>query len=579
MKLPARGQKKTWSIRPAHSNCRSLAESLSVSPIVAQVLLNRQIDTETAGRQFLNPKLTDLLDPAQLSGITAAAQRIRNAITNNWKIAIYGDYDVDGITSVAILWHLLKMLNAQVEYYIPHRIDEGYGLNLEAIRQLAENGVQLLITVDCGITAFKEIEAAVEAGMEVIITDHHKPADRLPDAAAIVHPMLDGYANPNASGAMVAFKLAWAIANEFKGAGPISQPLREYLISATTLAGMGTIADVVDLRGENRAIAAYGLKTLTESKLCGIKALIASVGLETAAANSYDVAFKLAPTINAAGRMGHARLAVELLTTDNPIHAHQIAGYLKSQNQQRQKSQREIFQQAKQRIVQDNLHHPDRKTIVLADAGWHSGVIGIVASKIIEEFFRPTIMITITNGVGHGSARSIEGFNLHDGLAACSQHLISFGGHEKAAGLRIETERIEHFARAFEEYARCQPPGSGAETRINIESVVPIRDFTDKTMKELAQLEPFGQGNPEPIFATCGVRRIAPPKRVGAKGEHLQIAITDGTASVRCIGFNMGHLEKKIVESDSFDVAYCPQINTFNGSSSLQFALTDIRFE
>jgi single-stranded-DNA-specific exonuclease len=577
--MAARMQKKAWSVRPASSDAPSLAKLLNISPILAQLLINRQISTETAARAFLSPKLTDLINPEAMAGVTAAAQRIRAAVQNNEKIAVYGDYDVDGITGVAILWHLLKMLNAQVTYYIPHRIEEGYGLNSDAITQLAEVGVQLLITVDCGITATEQVDYATSLGMDVIITDHHQ-IDRLPKAYAIVHPTLDAsYGNPNACGAMAAFKLAWAIANAIHNNGPISQQLRDYLVSATTLAGIGTIADVVDLRGENRVIAAFGLRSLTESKLYGIKALVESAQLQTAGANSYDVAFKLAPTLNAAGRMGHARLAVELLTTDNEMRAYQIAQYLKDQNRQRQKCQREIFGQAKQHILQNNLHHPDRKTIVLSNSEWHSGVIGIVASRIIDEFNRPTVMINISNGVGHGSGRSIEGFNLYQGLVACSEHLISFGGHEMAAGLRIETANIPAFVEAFEEYARNTMPTGLTESILDIEAQVSIRDFNDSLMRQLQLMEPFGQGNFRPIFATRGVRRIGPPRRVGAKNEHLQVAISDGTASVRCIGFNMGQLEKKIIESDSFDVAYEPQINTFNGTSSLQFVLSDIRFE
>jgi single-stranded-DNA-specific exonuclease len=578
--MPARMQKKVWSIRPQSPQAESLAQKLNITPILARLLLNRQIETEAAARAFLSPKLTDLIEPTAMPGVIAAAKRIRLAVQNNEKIVVYGDYDVDGIAGVAILWHLLKMLGAQVAYYIPHRIDEGYGLNADAITQLAEVGVKLLITVDCGITALSEVEYAAGLGMDVIVTDHHQPVESLPKACAIVHPALDAaYGNPNACGAMAAFKLAWAIAKEISGDGPVSQPLRDYLVSATTLAGMGTIADVVDLRGENRIIAAFGLRALTESKLLGIKALVESAQLQNAGANSYDVAFRLAPMLNAAGRMGHARLAVELLTTDNQMRAWQIAQYLKDQNRQRQKCQRDIFQQARQRIIADNLHHPDRKTIVLCDGQWHSGVIGIVASRIIDEFFRPTVMITTHNGLGHGSARSIEGFNLYNGLAACAEHLVSFGGHEMAAGLRIETAKIPAFTEAFENYARAQMPPGLTESAMEIEAQVNIRDFTDRLMKELNWLEPFGQGNPRPIFATSGVKRIAPPRRVGAKNEHLQVAITDGSASVRCIGFDMGNLEKKILEADSFDIAYEPQMNTFNGTSSLQFVLTDIRFE
>jgi single-stranded-DNA-specific exonuclease len=486
---------------------------------------------------------------------------------------------VDGITSVAILWHLLRLLGAQADYYIPHRVDEGYGVNDEAVRQLAEAGTQLLITVDCGITAVRQMQLARSLGMDVIITDHHQPDAVLPEAEAIVHPLLDAaYPNPASSGAMVAFKLAWGVADTQKSVGRIPDALRQFLLNATTLAGIGTIADVVDLRGENRVLAGYGLRAIEKTSLVGIRSLIDTAQLGGAGVDSYDVAFRLAPMLNAAGRMGHARLAVELLTTDNPVRALYISQYLKEQNRLRQKCQQDIFKQAKARILQSGLSHPDRKTIVLADENWHSGVIGIVAARVVDEFFRPALIINTAGGVGHGSGRSIEGFNLHAALSACGEHLISFGGHEMAAGLRIKPDNIAVFAEAFEAFARTHMQ-QNCQTYLDIEAETRIADFDDRLMRELRSLEPFGQGNPRPLFAARGVRLIAPPRRVGTKNDHLQLSIADNSGAVRCIGFGMGAMEKKLVETDTFSVAFEPQHNTYNGKTTVQFVLNDIQFE
>lgn len=579
MAVAAGMQKKIWKIRPASGGAEELARALKVSRITAQVLINRQITDLEQARAFLSPKLTELIEPDAMPGIGPAVERIKRALADKEKVAIYGDYDVDGITGVAILWHLLTILGGSVEYYIPHRIDEGYGLNAGAIKQLAESGVNLIITVDCGVTAVGEAALAKELGMELVITDHHQAGPGLPPATAIVHPALESYANPDSSGATVALKLAWALANEFKTNGRTRSDLREFLLNATTLAAMGTIADVVDLRGENRVLANYGLKTLNQSKLCGIGALIRSAELDAQNIDSYDIAFRLAPMLNAAGRMGHARLAVELLTSESETRCYQIAEYLKDQNNQRRQCQRKIFKHVREMITATGLNHPDRKTIVLADDSWHTGVVGIVASRVVDEFFRPTILINTAKDIAQGSARSVEGFNIHAALSACSEHLVSFGGHAMAAGLKLHKSKVESFAQSLEEYARQNIREDSLEPKLDIDAVCNISDLNIHVVKELARLEPFGQGNPAPVFATEGVRRIAPPRRVGARGDHLQIAITDNTASVRCIGFRMGTLEKKVLEAEAFSVAYKPQIDTYNGGGSVQFVLADIQFE
>ena len=579
MKLAARMQKKEWSVRPTHDGAADLASQLRVPAFLAQILLNRDINTVDLAQSFLSPKLTELIEPESMPGVPEAARRICQAIKSNEKIAIYGDYDVDGITSTSILWHLLTILGAITEYYIPHRVDEGYGLNDEAITQIAEAGANLIVTVDCGITAISEVAHARSLGMDIIVTDHHRPGATLPDATAIVHPGIDDYSNPASAGAMVAFKLAWGIVNQTKTTEKTPPDLRQFLLNATTLAAMGTVADIVDLRGENRILTSFGLKALMNSKLTGIKALIESASLTGESLDSYHIAFKLAPMLNAAGRMGHARLAVELLTSDSEMRCTQIAQYLNDQNRLRQKCQREIFMQAKEMINHAGLNHPDRKTIVLARENWHTGVIGIVASKIIDSFYRPAIMLNIDSDIVQGSARSIAGFDMHAALKACSEHLETFGGHKMAAGLKLKKQNLPAFIEAFENYAGENLTEENLASTLDIDAVCSISDFNEAAVRQLNRLEPFGQGNPTPIFATKGVHRIAPPRKVGQKGDHLQIAISDNTASVRCIGFGMGKLEKKLLETDHFSVAYEPQINTYNGRSSVQFLLKDIKFD
>jgi len=583
MLLSARMKKRQWVIEPADDRREQLAKSLNVSPLLAQVLINRGITDSDKASVFLRPKLTELIDPARMPGIEPAVQRIKQAIRNSEKITVYGDYDVDGITGVAILWQVLTILGAEVDYYIPHRIDEGYGLNTEAIGTLAKSGTKLLVTVDCGVTALHSAELAAQLGLDLVITDHHQIDSKLPQAVAIVHPGLEeSYPNQDSAGAMVAFKLAWAIANKFNPGRRLEPKLREFMLSATSLAAMGTVADIVDLRGENRVLTSYGLKALPDCKLSGIEALIETAGLTGHSLDSFHIGFRLAPMLNAAGRMGHARLAVELLTSDSHVRSTQIAEYLKEQNTQRQQCERKIFKQACEMIVERDMNHPDRKSIVLSSENWHTGVIGIVASRIVDKYYRPTIMINAAdaeNGIAQGSGRSIPGFCLLSGIKACSKHLNSFGGHKMAAGITIETEKIGRFAADFEDYAKQNLSENDVAAKLHIDAAVPLETFRKETVTELQLLGPFGQGNPEPTFATKGVRLASPPRRVGAGREHLQLAITDNTTTIRCIGFRFGKLEKKLLETEFFNIAYKPQINTYNGNSNVQFVLTDIRFE
>ncbi|HIJ52419.1 MAG TPA: single-stranded-DNA-specific exonuclease RecJ [Planctomycetes bacterium] len=578
VRLP--GPKTKWVIRPTDDRSRRLAKSLKVSPLLAHVLINRGITDDHTGGIFLRPKLTELIEPGQMPGIEAAVCRLKQAIRNKEKITVYGDYDVDGITGVAILWQMLTLLGAQVDYYIPHRIDEGYGLNAKAVRQLAKAGSKLLITVDCGVTDFDAALLAEQLAIALIITDHHQPDEELPKAVAIVHPALaDAYPNPDSSGAMVAFKLAWAIANEFNVGTKLGPRLREFMLNATSLAAMGTVADIVSLRGENRVLTSYGLKALPECRLPGMQALIETAGLTGRGLDSFDIGFRLAPMLNAAGRMGHARLAVELLTSDSELRSMKIAEYLKEQNKQRQQCERKIFKQACEMVARCGLDHPDKKSIVLASEDWHGGVLGIVASRIVDKFYRPTIMLSIEDAKAQGSGRSIPGFCLLSAIRECSQHLIKFGGHKMAAGITIEAAKIEQFANLFEAHAKKNLREDDIVAKLYIDAVAPLSEFRKDTVSQLQLLAPFGQGNPRPVFATKGVRLAAPPRRVGIRGDHLQLVITDNTASIRCIGFRFGKWAKKLQDVEFFNVAYQPQINSYNGNSNVEFVLADIQFE
>ena len=571
---------KIWVISPPDQRADQLAKSLKVSPLLAQLLINRGVTDPQSGSAFLRPKLTDLISPELLPGVRDAAQRIKLAVTQKQKITIYGDYDVDGITGVAILWQILTLLGANVDYYIPHRIDEGYGLKADAVESIAKAGTRLLVTVDCGITAHAAAELAKKLGLDLIISDHHQFADTLPPAFAIVHPALDkSYPNPDSSGSLVAFKLAWAVADIFKTGAKLSPEIRDFMLNSTSLAAMGTIADVMELRGENRTLTSFGLSLLSDPKLPGLKALIESADLTGKGLDSYHIGFRLAPTLNAAGRIGHARLAVELLTSTNHAHATQVADYLKSQNAQRQRFERKIYNHACQLIAEQNLDKPERKTIVLADSSWHSGVIGIVASRIVDKFFRPAIMINSGSTPAQGSARSVPGFDILAAIAACSKHLVTFGGHKMAAGVTVLPENIQKFADDLENYAQHHLLDEQCVSKLHIDALASLSEFNYESVTEMQTLGPFGQGNPEPLFATKGVRLCSPPRRVGTNADHLQLAVTDHTNSIRCIGFRMGSLEKKLLERDCFDIAYHAAIDSFNGNRSVQLVIEDIRFE
>ena len=429
---------------------------------MAQLLICRGLTDPGAIGDFLDPKLSALHDPEVLPGCRAAAERIFDAASAGRQIAVYGDYDVDGMSGTAILWRCLKLLGAQVRYYIPHRIDEGYGLNGEAIRKLAADGAQVLVTIDCGIGSTAEADLARELGVELIITDHHEPGSELPRAAAIVHPRLPGseqarpYPFGDLSGSGVALKLAWAVCQQASGSKRAAPRMRDFLLQSVGLAALGTVADVVPLVGENRVLVHHGLESLANAPNLGLAALIGVAKVEGRKCadgktrfTAEDVGFQLAPRLNAAGRLGQPQLAVELLVTDRPERAQELAPYIDGLNGTRQTMERSM-QLAAAKQAKERFDPAEDAALVLADHGWHPGVIGIVAGRLAERFHRPVVMISLDMAgqrPGIGSARSVPGFNLHAALAQCGEFLIAHGGHAAAAGLKIEPQPVGRLPR------------------------------------------------------------------------------------------------------------------------------------
>ena len=583
---------KQWQILPDWPGRDDLARRLRISPLLAQLLHHRNLDDPDAAGKFLKPTLKDLEDPASLPGVVAAAERICVAVDRGEKIFIYGDYDVDGLTGTAILWHCLNMVEADVHFYVPHRIEEGYGLNSQAISELAELDTNLIITVDCGISASEPARLAAELGVDLIITDHHRIDSDLPACHAIVHPALpgSGYACKYLSGAGVAFKLAWQLAQRLSkpgasatsgpnGAGiRVSNSFREFLISATGLAALGTIADVVPLTGENRILAAFGLQGLASSKNPGIQALIESVGLTGSKLDSYDIGFKLAPRINAAGRMGHAQLALELLTRAAKARAEKIADYLEQQNRQRRKVEQDITKQAVRLVTEKKLDTPETRGLVLAERDWHAGVIGIVASRIVDRYHRPTVIIAIENGQGQGSARSIPGFNIFEAFHACREYLTSFGGHAMAAGLSIAVENIEPFTAAFAAYAGDHLSPADLEPVLRIDAAACLDMITEELLIDINRLAPFGQSNRRPLLVTEDCAVVGEPRTVGKTKKTLQFTVARDGTTRKCVAFGQASLLKKLATCQTVSLAYRPILNEFNGYRSAELQIEDMRF-
>ncbi len=560
---------------------RNLASALRVSPLLAQVLIGRGYPDSERAIRFLNSRLSDLHSPEQLPGIPAAADRLVDAVRQKRRITIYGDYDVDGMTATSLLWHCLQLCGASVDYYIPSRLEEGYGLNCEALAQLhSEDPGRLVVSVDCGITSVKEAALAREIGLELIITDHHHMNSDLPDAAVLVHPRLPGSAYPfgDLCGAGVSFKLAWAVCQRLGDGAKASPEMREFLKRAVVLAAIGTIADVVPLVDENRAIVRYGLAGMKDLSSVGLKALLQVSGLaEKQQFAADDVGFSLAPRLNAAGRLGQARLAVELLTTEDPARAQSLAAYLDQLNKNRQTVERKIFKQAREQAEA----HPEwlaQPALVLSDHEWHPGVIGIVASRIAEHFHKPAILISIdlATGIGQGSGRSIGLVDLHAALHGSAEHLLGFGGHSAAAGLRIPHDRIDDFRAQLVAFLERGGPVSNEPRELHIDAEVRLADVTHKAIRELDQLGPFGQENPQPIFAATHVELAHPAATMGEGGRHLNVQFQQFGTRLRAIAFGHGDWAEELNRVNGpVAISFAPMVNEFRGRANVELKLID----
>jgi single-stranded-DNA-specific exonuclease len=575
---------KRWRIVPHDTERVGRLEKLAgIPPIVAQLLLGRGVYEPEAARTFLDAKLTGLRDPDQLPGIPEAAERIYAAVQARRKIVVYGDYDADGMTATAILLSCLKLLGADASYYVPNRLEEGYGLSCDALRMLAERGASLVISVDCGITSVQPALTAREVGLELIVTDHHEFGRELPAAAAIVHPRLPGTSYPfgGLCGAGVALKLAWAICQRASQAKRVSEPLRNFLMSAVGLAAIGTVADVVPLLDENRILVRHGLNSLKAMPPLGLAALLDVMQRhEDEKLDSEQLAFQIAPRLNAAGRFGQAQLAVELLTTDSSDRAHQLAEYIHELNKSRKSLERSIDLAATKQ-AKEQFDPEGDSALVLSGRGWHAGVIGLVAGRLAERFHRPVVLISLDQlGVkaAIGSARSPNGLNLHAVFTACSEHLLGFGGHAAAAGLRIDEARIDAFRHAFCEAAEAETPAGSKVGEIRIDAEGPLAQLTPQTVHHIESLAPFGCGNPRPVLCATGVRLVEPPKRMGDGEKHLSLKLTQHRTNMRAVGFGFGEWAEELAAvSSPLDIAYKPVINDFRGRQSVEVHLVDWR--
>ena len=573
---------KRWRIHAFDpQRIAQLERAAGVPAVVAQLLLCRGIHDPADARLFLDAKLTGLREPETLPGVPAAAERIMAAVRDGRKIFIYGDYDADGMTGTAILYLCLKLLGGDVGYFVPNRLDEGYGLNHDSLRALAERGAKLIVTVDCGISGVAEADTARELGLELIITDHHEFAERLPHAAALVHPRLPGHNYPFAglSGSGVAFKLAWALCQHASQAKKVSDRMREFLLQAVGLASLGTIADVVPLLDENRVLVRHGLSSLKERPTIGLAALMKLTALDKKAKlECEDVGFTLAPRLNAAGRFGQAQLAVELLTTDNPQRAQALAEYIHELNGSRESLERSIFLSANKQAQE--LFDPEMvSALVLADAGWHVGVIGIVAGRLAEKYHRPVVLIALDalgTKPGVGSARSVRGFNLHEALAACSQHLVSHGGHAAAAGLKIDEAKVADFRADFCDFAASEISHADRVAELWIDSETTFSSLTLQTVQQIEQMAPFGQGNARPMLCASQVKLAEPPKKIGGGGRHLSVKLTQHGVSIRGVAFGGGDWADELAGLDGpLSVAFRPIINEFRGRRNVEIQIAD----
>lgn len=560
---------KRWvTAKPNLETVRSLARSCGFTPLAAAALCARGIDTPEAARAFLETDPAKLHDPMLLPDMAKARDTIRRAIEQGKKIAVFGDYDVDGVTSTCVMTRVLRSLGADVRHYIPDRLSEGYGLSMSAMDRLAQDGIGLIVTVDSGVSAFEEIARARDLGMEVVVTDHHECREELPDANAVVNPKRADSTYPFAelAGVGVAFKLACALA----GDGQQRAVLEQY----ADLVALGTVADVMPLIGENRIIVAAGLRRMAETQNVGLSMLLHESGQQGKRLTASTISFILAPRINAAGRLGHADMAAELFLTDDPRRAQTLAMALCEQNKQRQATENQILEQALQKLRREYDPLEDQ-VIVLAGEDWHHGVIGIVSSRICDRYACPTVLIALEDGIGKGSGRSVKGFNLYEALCDSAPLLERFGGHELAAGLTIREENIQQFHENMEAWAREHVNPQELMPILHIDCPIAPEFISTEATRGLDVLEPFGMGNPQPVFSMCDllVEEITPI----SSDRHVRLTLSKDGQTYTAMLFGTGQGGCGFAQGNYVDAAFCLEINEYRGRCSVQLVIRDIQ--
>lgn len=561
-----------WVLRSDHSpeTIENLATELNVSPLIAQILLNRGIHNFETARIFFRADIEDLYDPFLFQQMKKAVDRIVTALEKQETVMIYGDYDVDGITSVSLMLRVFRdELNFQPIFYIPNRMTEGYGISNTGIEAAKKAGVSLIISVDCGITAHEQVELAQQVNIDMIISDHHESGATLPQAFAIIDPKCESETYPftELAGVGVAYKLLQGL---FQRLGRDPGELKKYI----EFVALGSAADIVPLIDENRIFVRVGLNEMPNSQNIGLKALIEATGLQAKYLGTGQIVFIIAPRINAVGRLGDAARAVKLLTTNNPQQAKNIAAILEAENRNRKSIDEQTFAEA-QKIIETEYPAEKNHAFVLAQEDWHSGVIGIVASRVVEKYYRPTILISVENGIGKGSARSIQGFDVYQALQECSDLLSGFGGHKYAAGLSIEAEKIPAFRQRFDEVAASWLDEDALTPKLRIEGEIRLSQINAKFYRILKQFAPFGPQNMRPIFVAKNLETVGSPAIVGK--NHLKIKVRQDGVIMDAIGFNLGHLIYRLEPGEkNLNLAFVIDENEWLGTRTIQLRIKDL---
>lgn len=549
-----------------------IIEEIKCPDLIAEMLIRRGLTDPNEIDTFFHPSLSHVHDPFIFPDMDKAVNRIIKAIQHKELITIYGDYDVDGTTSTSMLYLGLRKVGANVDYYIPHRMIDGYGLSLSGIDQIKENGTSLIISVDCGINAIEEVEQINEFGIDIIVTDHHNPKDVLPKAFAIINPKMEASSYPfkDLAGVGVAYKLLVAVYTK------MNLNTSDLIDKYVDLVALGTIADIVPLVGENRIFASIGLKRLIEKHNIGLNALINIAGLSQKELNSSDIVFGIAPRINAAGRMGSALRAVELMVSEEEKESEELAQIIERENSIRQQIDQRTFQEACEIIEKKYKNMDETSLIVVSSDGWHPGVIGIVASKLVEKYYKPTIMISFKDGIGSGSGRSIAGFDLFEALQSVEGYLETFGGHKYAAGLSVLMEYVDLLEHKLSKYVNNNITPEQLIPPLKIESALELYEINDNLLDWMNKFAPFGPGNMRPTFYTERVMIIGFPYNVGK--NHLKLKVMKDGCTLDLIGFNLGDFLPFLKKGSLIDIAYSLEFNTWQGRTTIQGKLKDIKF-